>query len=213
MDIVTCDPNSLCRGRLLLLFAFANSAWKLTCYSIPSCVPMHCLCFTLWIFFLYTFSFLLIPTVNHYFCCKWFVAFCSSTYCPSFCSLSAHPFFFFPAFPPNILSQPFHHLLSENLSPITPPSLLHHSIFVLVQLQKWDLAVTNLLAKPPRAPCGGTSSERTRDWLNLGKTLSGWPSWLDLLPDNKFPPYSSTVGRYTCHVVHFHDTWCLDCYI
>lgn len=126
------------------------------------------------------------------------------------CSFSAHPFFFFsPAISPILSSQPFHHLLFAYLSPITlHPSLLHHSIFVLVQLQKWDLAVTNLLAKPPRAPCGGASSQRTRDWLNLGKTLSGWPSWLDLLPDNKFPPPSRTMGRHKCHVVHFHDTWC-----
>ncbi len=157
-------------------------------------LPYHCFhsCF------LYFSSY---STISPLFCLKLFFPFLSahSQHVPPSALLSSLPI---------SCLNPFHHLLSAYLSPITPPSLLHHSIFVLVQLQKWDLAVTNLLAKPPRAPCGGASSQRTRDWLNLGKTLSGWPSWLDLLPDNKFPPPSSTVGRYKCHVVHFHDTWC-----
>lgn len=100
------------------------------------------------------------------------------------------PSFSFLLFSPILLSQPFHHLLFAYLSPITPPSLLHHSIFVLVQLQKWDLAVTNLLAKPPRAPCGGASSQRTHviDWTWGKLCQAGHHDWISCLIINSLLP-------------------------
>lgn len=79
------------------------------------------------------------------------------------------------------LSKLFHHLIFAFFEAIAPS--LHHFIFVLVQLQKWDLAVTNLLAQPPRAPRGRASSRRTcvMDWT-WGKLCQAghhyWISWL-----------------------------------
>lgn len=112
-------------------------------------------------------------------------------------------------FPFLILSQFFHHLCFAYISPITLPSKLHHSIFVLAQLQKRDLAVTNLLAKPPRAPCGGASSQRTHviDW-SWGKLCqAGYHDWISSLIINSLLP--GTMGRHECHMVHFQDTCCL----
>lgn len=83
-----------------------------------------------------------------------------------------------------------HFLLSSHPS-LSPPTLLHHSIFVLVQLQKWDSAVTNLLAKPPRAPCGGASSQRTRviDWTWGKLCQAGHHDWISCLIINSLLPW------------------------
>lgn len=91
----------------------------------------------------------------------------------------------FPCFNLSII----YFLPTSHLS-LSPPSLLHHSIFVLVQLQKWDLAVTNLLAKPPRAPCGGASSQRTRviDWTWGKLCQAGHHDWISCLIINSLLP-------------------------
>lgn len=127
--------------------------------SSPWCVPfVLCLCSSL--------HHSVISVVN---CSPFFLLFLRFAHSTFFSSL---------ALP---LSKLFHHLIFAFFEPITPS--LHHFIFVLVQLQKWDLAVTNLLAKPPRAPRGCASSRRTCviDWT-WGKLCQAghhyWISWL-----------------------------------
>ena len=113
-------------------------------------------------------------------------------YYPPFCSLllSLHPFFFFLSFPLSCLNPSIIYFLPSSHLSVPPPSLLNHSIFVLVQLQKWDLAVTNLLAKPPRAPCGGASSQRTRviDWTWGKRCQAGHHDWISCLIINSLLP-------------------------
>ena len=150
---------------------YANNAWKPSHFTPLLCSRPFCSFITPLMFFCFVFSSLLISLCHHYFCHQRFdsflLPFCTF-FCSFFCSLSEYPILFFTFTSPILSTQPFHHLRFTYLSPIKlpPPSLLHHSIFVLVLLQKWDSAVTNLLAKPPRAPCGGASSQRTHviDW-------------------------------------------------
>lgn len=90
--------------------------------------------------------------------------------------------------------------------PPHPPSLSCH-LWSHTVIYKWDLAVTNLLAKPLRAflwRC--LLTEDRYDWLDQRKILSGWLSWLDPLPDNKSLS-SKYQRRHKCHVVHFQDAW------
>lgn len=127
----------------------------------------------------------------------------------SLCSLSSNPSIFILSLHPIPLSNLFHHSLFAFHSPISSPCLLHHSIFVLVQLQKWDLAVTNLLAKPPRAPCGGASSRRTRviDWTWGKLCQAGHHDWISSLIINSLLP--QVLQRDTSVMQRvFHDTWC-----
>lgn len=191
----------LMKSRFLTAKCVPTMLGKLTFYALiyqTSCYFLAPFCFLLQYFPALPFL--------HYFGCQWFGFLSFSSFTTHFLFSARLACLLFSIVSP----QPFDHLLFAYLSPTAPPpSLLHHSISVLAQLQKWELAVTNLLAKPPRAPCGGASSQRTRDWLNLGKTLSGWPSWLDLLPDNKFPPPSSTMGRQvSCGAFSWHMVPC-----
>lgn len=122
------------------------------------------------------------------------------------CAHSHYLPFFSPAFSPNLLFQHLHLSLSAYLSPITAP--LPHSIFVLVQLQKWVLAVTNLLAKPPRAPCGGASSQRTHviDWTWGKLCQAGHHDWISCLIINSLLPqvlWGDT--SVTWHIFMTHD--------
>lgn len=127
-------------------------------------------------------------TLGFPWCPPFVLGLCSSLHRFAISEVNCSPFFLLFSwfahstfFSPLTLSKLFHHLIFAFFEPITPS--LHHFIFVLVQLQKWDLAVTNLLAKPPRAPRGCASSRRTCviDWT-WGKLCQAghhyWISWL-----------------------------------
>lgn len=133
-----------------------------------------------YMFFFY-FSSFLIPLFHCYFCPQWFVSFLPLL--PLIALIPAHSQHI-PSLSSFLSSQPLHHFIFAYLSPITPSSPLTSSFHLVpVQLQKWDLAVTNLLAKPPRAPCGGASSQRTRviDWTWGKLCQAGHHDWISCL--------------------------------
>lgn len=152
--------------------------------------PFHCLYVTLDMFFCCTFlpyvwSLFLSPVICFLSSSSSPSRYPSLTHSqriPSSSSLPSLPFSYLN--PSIIYCSPTSHLS------LPPPPLLHHSIFVLVQLQKWDLAVTNLLAKPPRAPCGGASSQRTRviDWTWGKLCQAGHHDWISCLIINSLLP-------------------------
>lgn len=160
-------------------------------------------------FFCCTFSLLLVAPFYHNICCKLFPFLPPrlSVYSQHSLSLLLTSCSLSQSLVSNLSS--FNFLPTSNLS--LPP--LHHFIFVLVQLQKWDLAVTNLLAKPPRAPCGRASSQRTHviDWTWGKLCQAGHHYWISWLIINSLLPHvlwGDTSVMWRIFMTH----GALDCY-
>lgn len=162
-------------------------------WRLPS-VPSHLMCTVL--FFIYFFGCTFYPSFYHFIIC---VASDLFPVCVGSLYRSLHSFLPFPCiclhlYNPPTPSQsrvsPAIYLVPTSLLTLPHPSLLHHSISVLAQLQKWELAVTNLLAEPPRAPCGGASSQRTHviDWTEGKLCQAGHHDWISCLIINSLLP-------------------------